>query len=204
MIRIGRAKVPEGDRGGMRRHQVILIVSTVLGSWLGMQAIHELGHCLGAWLTGGRVARIVLHPLAISRTDLAENHHPLAVAWSGPVGGVLLPLTLWGPAALARSRVAFILRFFAGFCLVANGAYLAIGSFDHVGDAGDLLRLGAPAWQLWAFGVLAVPAGFWLWHGEGRCFGMGEARGRVDRGMAYVSLVILALLVILGLIVGGG
>lgn len=68
-----------------RLHQTILIGSTLLGSWLGMQAVHELGHVAGAWLTGGRVERVVLHPLTISRTDLATNPHPLPVVWAGPV-----------------------------------------------------------------------------------------------------------------------
>ena len=36
---------------------------------------------------------------------------------------MLLPVVLWGLAALARWKGAFVLRFFAGFCLVANGAY---------------------------------------------------------------------------------
>ena len=66
--------------------QIVLIGSTVVGSWLGMQAVHEAGHVLGAWLTGGRVARVVLHPLTISRTDLAENPWPLAVVWARPAG----------------------------------------------------------------------------------------------------------------------
>lgn len=65
-----------------RVHQAVLIGSTVLGSWLGMQAVHEAGHVVGAWLTDGRVARVVLHPLTISRTDLAENPRPLAVVWA--------------------------------------------------------------------------------------------------------------------------
>ena len=67
--------------------KAVLIGSTVLGSWLGMQAVHESGHALAARLTGGRVARVVLYPLTISRTDLADNPHPLAVAWAGPVVG---------------------------------------------------------------------------------------------------------------------
>jgi Peptidase M50B-like len=72
--------------GSVRRlNQIVLILSTVLGSWLGMQAIHESGHVFGAWLTGGRVTRVVLHPLTISRTDLAHNPSPLAVVWAGPV-----------------------------------------------------------------------------------------------------------------------
>jgi hypothetical protein len=49
-------------------------------SWLLMQAVHESGHVLGARLGGGTVAQVVLHPLTISRTDLAANPHPLLVA----------------------------------------------------------------------------------------------------------------------------
>ena len=52
-----------------RLHQILLIVSAVLASWLGMQAVHEAGHVLGACMTGGRVSQVVLHPLTISRTD---------------------------------------------------------------------------------------------------------------------------------------
>ena len=60
----------------------------------GMQAVHEAGHVFGAWATGGRVARVVLHPLTISRTDLEHNPYPLAVVWAGPVFGVVVPVVL--------------------------------------------------------------------------------------------------------------
>ena len=48
-----------------RVHQVVLICSTIYGSWLGMQDVHELGHVGAAWLTGGRVSKVVLYPLTI-------------------------------------------------------------------------------------------------------------------------------------------
>src|SRR5947209_3664633 len=99
-----------------------------------MQAVHESGHVLGAWFTGGRVSRVVLHPLAISRTDLSDNPHPLLVVWGGPVVGVSAPLLLWAGSAAVRLAGAFMLRFFAGFCLLANGLYIGVGSFDRVGD----------------------------------------------------------------------
>src|SRR5438105_1787209 len=102
-----------------------------------MQAVHESGHVFGAWLTGGRVARVVLHPLTISRTDVADNPHPLVVVWAGPIFGVVVPLLLWGAAAASRLPGAFLLRFFAGFCLLANGLYIGVGSFDRVGDCGE-------------------------------------------------------------------
>ncbi len=170
-----------------------------------MQDVHEFGHVVGAWLSGGRVERVVIHPLTISRTDVADSPHPLVVVWSGPVFGVLLPLLFWVVAALAKSPGAFLLRFFAGVCLIANGAYIGFGSFDGIGDCGEMLRHGCPIWTLWLFGAIAVPAGLWLWlwHRQGPHFGLGAARGRVDRRIAYVSLVALVLLIVLGLIIDG-
>ncbi|HTU18220.1 MAG TPA: hypothetical protein VMG10_09205, partial [Gemmataceae bacterium] len=184
-------------------HQIVLIGSTVLGSWLGMQAIHESGHVLGAWMTGGRVARVVLYPFTISRTDVADNPRPLVVVWAGPVVGVAVPLLLWGIATVARLSGVFVLRFFAGFCLLANGLYIGVGSFDRVGDCGEMLRHGSEPWQLWLFGVVAAPVGLWLWHRQGLYFGLGPAKGRVNRGVAYVSLIGCLSLLVLGFVVGG-
>ena len=127
-----------------------------------MQAVHEAGHVLGARLTGGRVERVVLHPLTISRTELAENPQPLVVAWAGPVFGATAPILFWAAARLMRLPGAFVLRFFAGFCLLANGLYIGVGSFERIGDCGDLLRQGAPIWHLWLFGALTAPVGIWL------------------------------------------
>jgi hypothetical protein len=98
---------------------------------------------------------------------------------------------------------AFVLRFFAGFCLIANGAYLGAGSFDRVGDCGEMLRHGSELWQLWLFGLITMPAGLWLWHRQGPHFGLGPARGRVSTGAAYGSLVGCVLLLVLGFAIGG-
>jgi hypothetical protein len=192
----------------LKRHEegawrTVLIVGTLLASWLGMQAVHELGHVLGAWLTGGQVRQVVLHPLSISRTDLEANPHPLAVVWAGPILGVAIPGLLWGAAAGLRLRGRFVLRFFAGFCGLANGLYLGLGSFAGVGDCGDLLRHGAPLWQLWLFGAAAAPAGLWLWHGQGGQFGLGPAARPIDRGAALATVAVSVLLVLLGLRMSG-
>jgi hypothetical protein len=187
----------------MRLHQLVLALSAVAGSWFAMQAVHELGHVLGAWLTRGEVARVVLYPLTISRTDLARNPSPLLVVWAGPVIGVLLPLALWGIAAAARLPGAFVLRFFAGFCFVANGAYISAGSFGSIGDCGEMLRHGSPLWTLWLFGIVTIPLGLVLWNGQGAYFGLGSGQGCVHRGAAYATFVACILLVILGLVVDG-
>ena len=172
---------PDTGGGGAvnRVHQMVLIGSTILGSWLGMQEVHESGHIFGAWLTGGRVARVVLNPLTISRTDLGDNPHPLVVVWAGPTVGIVVPLLLWAIAAATRPRGAFVLRFFAGFCLLANGLYIGVGSFDRVGDCSEMLLNGSEPWQLWLFGAVTVPIGLWLWHRQGTNFGLGSDRKSV-------------------------
>ena len=186
-----------------RVHQSILILSTIFGSWLGMQAVHELGHVLGAWCTGGKVARVVLHPLTISRTDLIDNPHPLWVVWAGPVIGAILPLAFWGLLLLVRWKHAYLLRFFAGFCLIANGAYIGIGAFGGIGDAGDIRRHGSPVWLLVLFGAVTVPTGLWLWHGQGAHFGLGPARGQVSARAAYGTLLGSVSLLLVELLHGG-
>lgn len=184
-------------------HQIILIASTILGSWFAMQAIHELGHVLGALATKGKVSQVVLHPLTISRTDLSENPHPLFVAWSGPVFGVLAPLVLWALASLRRFKQLFVLQFFAAFCLVANGLYIGLGSFAEVGDCREMLKHGSETWQLWLFGLLTAPIGFWLWHGQGSHFGFGHTPREIAPKVIYGMLATCLALAVLGFVVGG-
>ncbi len=66
-----------------------------------------------------------------------------------------------------------------------------------------MLRQGSPVWVLRVFGAVAVPIGFWLWNGQGPHFGLGTARGNVNHRVAYTSLAMFLLLVLLGLIVDG-
>jgi hypothetical protein len=172
------------SRASDRLLQAVLIVSTLGFSWLAMMAVHELGHVLHLWATGGEVAHVVLHPLEFSRTDAATNPRPLAVAWGGAVWGCIIPLAIWGVATRVARQYSWLSAFFAGFCLIANGAYLAGGSFIAAGDAGDLLAHGAARWQLLLFGIPAVIGGLTLWNGLGPKFGLGASAGRVDRRAA--------------------
>jgi hypothetical protein len=183
--------------------QTVLLISVGLGSWLGMQLVHEAGHVIGAWASGGHVEHVVLNPLTISRTDVRENPHPLIVVWAGPLFGVAAPFGTWLAATAMRFSGSYLLRFFAGFCLIANGLYLGIGSFAGIGDCGDMLRNGSPAWQLWLFGIVTVPAGIWLWHGQGEWFGLGKANGKVSRPAVYACLAVCLLLIAIGFFIGG-
>jgi hypothetical protein len=145
---------------------------------------------LHAFASGGRVAQVVLSPGSFSRTDVSPNPHPLVVAWGGVIWGSILPLTLWLP--LRRARLGFLLRFFAGFCLLANGAYLASGVLVPAGDTDDLLRLGVPRWAMPLFGLPLCAAGLAMWNGLGPRFGLrGEPVDRRATTAAAASFVIL-------------
>jgi hypothetical protein len=165
-----------------------------------MMAIHEFGHMLHAKLSGGTVERVVLNPFEISRTDVSPNPHPLFVAWGGALWGTIIPLGLAIVVRYAARQYTYLVAFFAGFCCLANGLYLAVGSFGGVGDAGDLLRHGAARWQLWLFGVPVSILGLWLWNGLGPQFGFGPEKGNVDLqvvtglGLAFTIIVLTELL----------
>jgi hypothetical protein len=144
--------------------RVLLWLMAAYVAWLAMMAVHEAGHVLHAWVTGGRVVHVELPLLGFSRTDVSPNPRPAAVAWGGPLWGCLLPLAAWTVCPRKAPRARATLQLFAGFCLIANGVYLGIGWIDRVGDAGDLLRRGTPVWVLVAFGLIASAAGLYLWH----------------------------------------
>lgn len=178
-----------------RVHQGLLIVSLLACCWLGMMILHELGHIVAARVTGGQVTQVVLHPLAISRTDVSPNPRPAMVVWAGPLAGVGLPVLLWCGWRSARLPGAHLWRFFAGFCLIANGAYIGGGSLERIGDAGEMLRHGSPVWLLWLFALVCVPSGLFLWHRQAEHFGLGQRSAKVDPRTAYALLALLALIV---------
>ncbi len=181
--------------------QIVLILSAVCFSWLAMMAVHEFGHVLQTWATGGSVRRVELPLIGFSRTDVAENPSPRLVAWGGGIWGVLLPLSAYLITIAVAPRFGFLAAFFAGFCLIANGAYLGGGAFLGDGDAADLLRHGAEKWQLASFGVITIASGLRMWHGLGPNFGLRQTGGHVDRPAAIIALCALAVIVIVDLIV---
>lgn len=155
-----------------RAKGLLLLAVAAIGFWYAMMIVHESGHMLAAWLSGGRVARVVLEPLGFSRTDLASNPRPRFVASAGAIWGALCPVFMW-LVAPERSRFAYLARAFAGFCLIANGAYMASAIAAPAGDAEDLLQLGVSRWALALPGMVAVGTGLALWNGLGAHFGLG-------------------------------
>jgi hypothetical protein len=87
----------------------------------------------------------------------------------------------------------------AGFCLVANGAYVAAGVFAGASgatDTSEMLRHGCPVWVPVAFGVTAMGLGLYLWHGLGRCFRLKGAGANVEPYAVRIVGVGLAIVVV--------
>lgn len=111
-----------------------------------MLAAHELGHVVHAWLSGGVVTDVSLHPLAISRTDVDPNPARQFVAWGGAVWGSLIPLLIWAivrwDSFVRWNSFRAVTQFFLGFCFVANGVYLAADAFYQGGDGREMIQNG--------------------------------------------------------------
>jgi hypothetical protein len=147
----------------MRLRRLLMIIC-IYPAWQAMMALHEAGHCIHAQISGGQVQAVVIPLMGFSRTDLSRNPHPLFVAWGGPLWGVLIPLLLLLVARFGFPRFRLPATLFAGFCLIANGAYIGLGPLMTAGDGHDLLRHGAPAWSLFMCGAIAFAGGMYLWH----------------------------------------
>jgi hypothetical protein len=155
---------------------ILLIAVLAYPFWLAMMVFHELGHVCGALATGGTVTGVSIPLLGFSRTDVWPNPWPRVEVWCGPIVGGLLPLVIAG--ALRRTRIRSFAVAFAGWCLIANGAYIGLGWIYHAGDAGDLLRLSTPRWLMVGFGVFWFTGGLFLWDRLGR----SQAGPAVEQG----------------------
>ena len=176
--------------------QVVLIVATLAFCWLAMMIVHEAGHVLHALGAGGGIRKVVLCPWALSRTDVSPNPAPCWIAWGGAVWGVGIPIAIWLAVRRAVPLYEYLAAFFAGFCCVANGAYMGAGALVGAGDAADLASHGAARWPLYVYGIAAVAAGLRFWHGLGPHFGLGASRGRVNRRAACLMVGAAAAIVL--------
>ena len=147
-----------------RAARLLLLPPLLYASWLGMMAVHELGHVLHAWLSNATVSAVRIPLAGFSVTEFSTNPRPHFVAWGGAVWGCVLPVAVWAVFRLRRWPGRSLAQFFAGFCLVTNGVYLGVGWTRGAGDAGDLLAYGTPVWAMIAFGVCATGTGLYLWH----------------------------------------
>jgi hypothetical protein len=152
----------------MRIRRILRRIVIAYLCWLGMMAVHESGHVLAAWLTGGHVQRVVFPLWGFSRTDVWPNPSPQFETWGGPIMGCIWPLIACALAKPIAGKIWPTLLFFTGFCLIANGSYIGAGWLVHSGDARDLVEFGTPKIALIIFGIITIIPGLLIWHRLGR------------------------------------
>lgn len=179
----------------------------VWAAWWLMMASHEFGHVATVLITGGSIDHVDLSPLGFSQTHLSANPQPLLVVWAGPVFGALDALAAWLVVRwLGRQGGAWrkeaVVTFVAGFCLLANGVYIGLGWVDRVGDTGDMLRHGTPAWVMAVFGGVSSVAGLALWHTLGPRLWLKRVSDADAWRLVFASAAVVALGFVVAVVVG--
>lgn len=104
-----------------------------------MTITHESGHVVAGWLSGGTLKAADLLPWHLPFSIFDPDPNPLLTLWGGLLLGIAVPLGL--AFLIQREWMWFI----ANFCVLANGAYIAIAWLlgDRFLDTPKMLELGA-------------------------------------------------------------
>lgn len=124
--------------------------------WIALLVLHEAGHMLHAWLSGGIVNELHIPVFGFSHTNLSSNPSPRFVAWGGAIWGTALPAGVAIMSWLRSWRGNRFMAAFAGLCALANGMYLASAAVTPIGDAEDLVRLGTPRPIVIGVGIVLI------------------------------------------------
>lgn len=121
-----------------------------------MTTVHESGHVVCGWASGGTLQRTDLLPWHMPYSLFEPDPRPLVTLWGGPLVGVLVPLAF--ALVVRRAGTWFV----AYFCLLANGAYLAAAwvSGERYLDTPQLLEHGAHPATIAAYCALTIGFGY--------------------------------------------
>jgi hypothetical protein len=121
-----------------------------------MTFTHEIGHIIGGFCCGGTLTDADLLPWHLPYSFFNPDPYPLITLWCGPILGVAVPIA-----------IAFVLQrdwswLIAYFCLLANGAYIAVAwlSPDDQLDTTKLLNHGAHPITITLYCILTIGAGY--------------------------------------------
>lgn len=133
------------------------LVAMALAAWWVMTWTHELGHVLGGWCSGATLQELDLRPWRLPYSLYEPDPMPLVTLWSGPLLGVLIPVSA---ALVIRQRWMWAIAY---FCVLANGLYLAAGwiAGDAYLDSTQLLEKGANPITLAVFCIVTTGWGYW-------------------------------------------
>lgn len=137
-------------------NRVLKFVVLLGGSWCVMTFVHESGHIVCGYASGGALQDADLIPWHLPYSIFAPDPYPLVTLWGGPMLGVIIPLTV---ALFIRKDWMW---FIANFCMLANGAYIAAAwlSGDRYLDTPKLLEHGAHPIPIALYCLLTIGFGY--------------------------------------------
>lgn len=121
-----------------------------------MTFTHETGHIIGGWFGGATLTDFDVAPWHLPYSLHNPDPHPMLTLWAGPIFGVVVPYLI----ALPFHRQW--LRFIADFCLIANGAYLALAWLSKARflDTPRLLDAGASPLPIAIYCTVTIGFGY--------------------------------------------
>jgi hypothetical protein len=135
--------------------------------------LHELGHAVSMWITGGVVDRITISPFSWSYTYYGSvPKYPNFTTWSGILIGSLFGLVIL--LAIARRPTPYLVPLvFTGVTpMLQGGGYYLIDTFiSKEGDAASLIESGIPMTVVLGAAILIATMGvffvirFIYWNG---------------------------------------
>lgn len=140
----------------------LLLLGSFAFGYNAAMILHELGHACGAWLSGGTVARIALHPFSWSYTHYgAAPRSPVFATWAGMLIGTGAGLVILIVVRFFRSAWLHPLLL-TGICsLMVNGIYFGVdGVLLAGGDATRLVAMGASRAAVSGVGLIMLALGF--------------------------------------------
>jgi len=173
------------DKSRLFRLSLFLFGSFAIGYNLAT-AVHELGHAIVIWATGGTVARIVLHPFSWSYTYYSSSPgYPILTSWAGILFESLLALLLAALVWRSRQRSwALLCLVIAIMALAKGGLYASIDAILQTGgDSTDLIWLGVPPALVIGVGAVLVGIGIFLAIAAFRSIDFGADSSLVGRAL---------------------
>jgi len=151
-------------------HRPLVLSIFIFGSsafgWVFGTGLHELGHAVSMWITGGVVNRITLTPFSWSYTYYGSPpKYPQFTTWSGVLLGSFfgLLILLW---IRNKNSPYFVPFLYLGIApMLQSGGYYFIDTFiTKRGDAASLIQAGVPIYYVLGAGLALAFLGGIFFH----------------------------------------